>query len=235
MADPHRDQDRDQVLDDRPGIVVVGRCGERGIGVGVGERHAGLRPLGAARGLKLPALDQDRADRPADQAAADDSADRDCDRDGRRADDTRLLEERGECEAGRRATRERHGSRQHAKERVQPEADRDQDADDVLDDRKHGREQEEPEDLWPADLQQRQARAESDGREERDHQRALQGRIEFDERQALAVGDENCDRHEQSAEYRRRQVVSIEDRNEAAEPMPAEEGNAGEGEGVDQV
>ena len=195
---------------------------------------AGPAP-GASRRLEVLVLDQDGADRTADQAAEDDAADRDRDRDGGRSGDARLLEERRKREAGRGTARQRDGAREHAEERVQPECDRHQHADDVLQDREHGRDQEETQHLRPADLEERQARAEADGREERDHERALQRRIERHERDALSARDQHRDRDEKPAEHRRRQVVAAENRDEAPEPVPEEERDAREGEGLYEV
>ena len=209
------------------------------VSVGSGSASAraapGSRASRAARRLELAALDQDGAHRSADQATRDDAADRDGDRDRRCADDAGLFEERRECEPGRRPARQRHGSGQHAKQRVKPEAERDQDADDVLKDGKDGREQEEAKHLRPADLEQREARAKADRREEGDHHRALQRRVELDERHSLAARDEDGHGDDQAAEHRRRQVVALEDRHEAPEPVAEEQRDAGECERLDEI
>ena len=108
-------------------------------------------------------------------------------------------------------------------------------ADDVLDHGDHRREQEEEHHLRPADPQQRQAGAEADGREERDHQRRLQGRVEGDERPSRPRGHGDQQRHQQPADDRRRQVVARQQRHERADAVADEQDDAGEREGLDEI
>ena len=86
---------------------------------------------------------------------------------------------------------------------MQAERQRDQDADHVLQDRKHGSDQKESQHLRTADPQQRQTRPKTDRREEGDHQRTLQRRIELEERHLLLARNENSDGHQQAAHHRR--------------------------------
>ena len=135
--------------------------------------------------------------------------------------------------AGPPVKRDRAG--EHAEQRMQPEADRHQDADDVLHDGEDRGQQEEAQHLGPADLEERQARAEADGREEGDHQRALQRRVELHEVHALAPRDEHRDGDQQAPEHGRRQVVAGEDRHQPPQALAEQQGDAREGEGLDEV
>ena len=93
-SDPHRDEYRDEILDDRPGVVVVSRgdYGRREFRLDERDIDVAAAAAAAARRRELAALDEDRAGRPADQAAGDDAADRDRDGYRGRADDARFLE-----------------------------------------------------------------------------------------------------------------------------------------------
>ena len=74
------------------------------------------------------------------------------------------------------------------------------DADD-LQHGQHRRQEKEDQHLRTADLQQRQARPESDGREERDHQRRAQGRVETKQRDVPLSRDQRRERDEQPANH----------------------------------
>jgi hypothetical protein len=189
----------------------------------------------AARRLEPAALAEDRAGRPADEAARDDAADRDGDCDRRGARDARLFEQRCEGEAGRGPAGQRDRAGEHAEQRVQPEAQRNHDADHVLQHCEDGRQQEKTQYLRSADLQQRQARAEPDRREERDHERALQRRVEGDQRRALAARDQHRDGDEEPAKHWCRQVVATEDRYQAAQALAEQQRHARKGEGLDEI
>ena len=102
-------------------------------------------------------------------------------------------------------------------------------------DGEYRRQQEEPQHIGPADLEQRQARAEADRREEGDHERALQRRVELQERHALAARDEYDHGDEQAAEHRRRQVVAGEHRHHPPQALAEQQGDAREGERLDEI
>src|SRR5690606_41384696 len=84
----------------------------------------------------------------------------------------------------------------------------DENADQVLQDREDRGDDEEAQHLRATDAQQGQTRRKTDRREERDHQRRLQRRVELEQRDALIARNENGERDEQAADDRRRDVVA---------------------------
>ena len=96
-------------------------------------------------------------------------------------------------------TREEMNAVLTPEQRVKAETERERDAGKVLHDGEARREQEEAQHLGTADLEQRQARAEADRREERDHERALQRRVELEERHALSARGEDRERDGEAA------------------------------------
>ncbi len=99
----------------------------------------------------------------------------------------------------------------------------------------HGREQEEDDHRRTTDAQQRHACAEPDGREERDHQRRLQRRVELDRIPEVGPIERQEDRDEQPADDRRGDVVFGERRDDAADEISCEQHHAREGDGLNQV
>ena len=118
---------------------------------------------------------------------------------------------------------------------MQAEPDRHQDTDDVLHDGEGGGQQEEAQHLRPTDLEQGKARAEADRGEKRDHERALQRRVELHDCHALPARDEHRHGHQQASEHRRGQVVAGEHWHHPAQPFAQQQGDAGEGQGLDEV
>ena len=92
------------------------------------------------------ALDEERANRPADDAARHDADHRRGHRERGGAGHSGFLKERREREAGRRASGERDDSRQHAHQRILSERDRHQAAEHVLQRGDDGRDDEENDD-----------------------------------------------------------------------------------------
>ncbi len=180
-------------------------------------------------------LDQPGADGTANDAAQNDAAHSDSHRNRSGSGDTGLFEQGCKCQTGRRPAGERDRTGQHAEQGIQPERQRHEDADHVLQDRERRRQQKESQYLRSTDAQQRQARTETDGGEERNHQRRLQRRIELEKRDPLAAGNENGNRHQQAADDGRGNVVSAEYRNVTAQAVSGQQRNAAEGECVDQV
>jgi hypothetical protein len=147
----------------------------------------------------------------------------------------RLLEQRREGEPRRGTAGQRHRACEHAEERRRTDQPRSDDADDVLHDGADGRQKEKPDDERPSDFQKRNARAEADRREERDHQRVAEGRVEADERHPAHPADENRRGHDETADDGGGDVVARDRRNKPFDAVPEEEHQPGERNRLHQI
>jgi hypothetical protein len=99
----------------------------------------------------------------------------------------------------------------------------------------YGREQEEAQHLRSAHLEERQARAEADRREEGDHERALQRRVESDERDALAAREAGRRPLRAARRAPAREVVAPEHRHESPQSFAEEQRDARERERLHEI
>ena len=95
--------------------------------------------------------------------------------------------------------------------------------------------EEEPDDLGPADLEQADAGPEPDGREESDHQRIAERRVELKEGRAGPAGDERQEGDDEAADDRCGDVVSRQRLDELAQPISEEQDDSRKSDRVDQV
>jgi hypothetical protein len=186
------------------------------------------------RAAHLP--DQERADRAADDAAAHQPERRRGQGQRHAAGEVILvLHQLAERRAGAVAAGHRDRPGNQAEERVHAERLRGGDPDAVLQDREHRGEPPEQQHLRAAHLQQAEARAEPDRREERNHQRRLQRRVEV-ERDDAAEPQRERDRGEQEpADDRRRNVVAVEHADAAAHAVAGEEDDRRQGERLNEI
>jgi len=152
-----------------------------------------------------------------------------------RTRNARLFEQGRESQSGRRTPGQGHRSGEDPEERLEPEGKGDQRAHDVLKDGGDRRNDEEHEDLGPADLEEPEAGGESDRREKGDHQRIAQGRIEPEESHIVPAGDEDGESDDQASDDRRGDVVSGQRPDPAAEAVPHEQHDPGEGDRMDEI
>ena len=177
-----------------------------------------------------------RADRSANQTAADepDSGGRHRQRDAR-GEPGLILHQLAERRTGPMATGHRDRAGDQADERMHAEQFREQHADTVLRCREPGREQPEQEHLRSAHLEQREAGAKPDRREERDHHRRLQRRVEFERKERTESQRRSEGGEEEPADNRRRDVVATQERDTPAHPVPDEQDKGGDSERLDHV
>ena len=131
--------------------------------------------------------------------------------------------------------RHRHAAREQSKQRILAEYHRQSDANGVLECRQQAREEPEQHDLHAPNAQQTEARTQSNGREERDHHRALQRCRELERKHSRLSQCERERRKQESAHHWCRNIESIENADALANAVAGEEDDCSKGNRLDHV
>jgi hypothetical protein len=131
--------------------------------------------------------------------------------------------------------RHRDGPGDKAEFRVHAHCAGDAHADAVLDHRQDGSDEPEDHDLRAAALEEHQRGAQADGCEERDHERRLEQRVEFDDQHVGLAQDQGEDREGEAADDGGGDVEAVEHAHAAPDAVADEEDHGGQRHGLDHV